>query len=71
MDKAQLVLDAIKLASGLIAFARQNAADDATLKAIIAKAHQEGRQVDGTDVRASLDAMDDARVALEAKLSGT
>lgn len=71
MEKAQLVLEALRLASNLLAFARQGTADDETLKAIIAKAHAEGRKVDATDVRTHVATMDDARAALEAKLAGT
>lgn len=70
MEKAQLILDALRLASSLLAFARQGAADDEALKAIVAKAHAEGRNVDASDVRVSIEAMDDARAALEAKLNG-
>lgn len=71
MEKAALALDIIRTASGLLALARQLAADDETLKGIVAKAHAEGRKVDQTDVLASIKQMDDASTALEAKLAGT
>lgn len=71
MEQARLVLDALRLASSLLAFARQGTQDEATLKAIVAKARSEGREVGPADVAASIQEMDDASTALEAKLLGT